>query len=211
MWLMLQLNKYVVWNCWNSVLFSNHSSKERFLLRRQGPPGSFDFLLLMMADIRNDIIELQQKVLGGRRGISLETPPHSSGEMEFVEWGSGQGDIMLNTWQQLRWLSFLIKDQLQISLSVKVGDGLRMNRSKGGDLYMLEHLIFSSVSPEKSNMAESLRTHIQTSAPACRTQLLNLSSVAQSDQNWGIISSLQLLLHQLAESFPASLCWSKSL
>ncbi|KAG7242597.1 hypothetical protein INR49_020310, partial [Caranx melampygus] len=26
-----------------------------------GPPGSFDFLLLMMADIRNDIIELQEK------------------------------------------------------------------------------------------------------------------------------------------------------
>ncbi|XP_029702356.1 collagen and calcium-binding EGF domain-containing protein 1-like isoform X1 [Takifugu rubripes] len=62
-----------------------------------GPPGSFDFLLLMMADIRNDIIELQQKVLGGRRGISLETHPHSSGEMEFGEWGSGQGDIVLNT------------------------------------------------------------------------------------------------------------------
>ncbi|CAG03128.1 unnamed protein product, partial [Tetraodon nigroviridis] len=29
-----------------------------------GPPGSFDFLLLMMADLRNDIIELQEKVLG---------------------------------------------------------------------------------------------------------------------------------------------------
>uniref|UniRef100_A0A674PC64 EGF-like calcium-binding domain-containing protein n=1 Tax=Takifugu rubripes TaxID=31033 RepID=A0A674PC64_TAKRU len=60
----------------------------RLLLHLQGPPGSFDFLLLMMADIRNDIIELQQKVLGGRRGISLETHPHSSGEMEFGEWGS---------------------------------------------------------------------------------------------------------------------------
>uniref|UniRef100_A0A674PFF4 EGF-like domain-containing protein n=1 Tax=Takifugu rubripes TaxID=31033 RepID=A0A674PFF4_TAKRU len=69
----------------------------RLLLHLQGPPGSFDFLLLMMADIRNDIIELQQKVLGGRRGISLETHPHSSGEMEFGEWGSGQGDIVLNT------------------------------------------------------------------------------------------------------------------
>lgn len=53
----------------------------------------------MMADIRNDIIELQEKVLGGRRGLSLETPSHSSGELEFVEWGSGQGDIMLNTWR----------------------------------------------------------------------------------------------------------------
>lgn len=51
----------------------------------------------MMADIRNDIIELQEKVFGARRGISLDSPPHSSGEMEFVEWGSGQGEVMLNT------------------------------------------------------------------------------------------------------------------
>ncbi|XP_071197543.1 collagen and calcium-binding EGF domain-containing protein 1 isoform X2 [Salvelinus alpinus] len=29
-----------------------------------GPPGSFDFLLLLMADIRNDIVELQSKVFG---------------------------------------------------------------------------------------------------------------------------------------------------
>ncbi|XP_061819548.1 collagen and calcium-binding EGF domain-containing protein 1-like isoform X1 [Nerophis lumbriciformis] len=65
-----------------------------------GPPGSFDFLLLMMADIRNDIIELQEKVMGERRGISLDSPHHSSGEEEgdFVEWGSGQGgDVMLST------------------------------------------------------------------------------------------------------------------
>uniref|UniRef100_A0A672I1Q6 EGF-like domain-containing protein n=1 Tax=Salarias fasciatus TaxID=181472 RepID=A0A672I1Q6_SALFA len=48
-----------------------------------GPPGSFDFLLLMMADIRNDIIELQEKVFGERRGISLDSPPHSSGEKDF--------------------------------------------------------------------------------------------------------------------------------
>uniref|UniRef100_A0A3Q3APZ9 Collagen and calcium binding EGF domains 1 n=1 Tax=Kryptolebias marmoratus TaxID=37003 RepID=A0A3Q3APZ9_KRYMA len=34
-----------------------------FLLHR-GPPGSFDFLLLLMADIRNDIAELQSKVYG---------------------------------------------------------------------------------------------------------------------------------------------------
>nr|XP_057945696.1 collagen and calcium-binding EGF domain-containing protein 1-like isoform X2 [Doryrhamphus excisus] len=63
-----------------------------------GPPGSFDFLLLMMADIRNDIIELQEKVFGERRGISPDSPPHSSGEEDFVEWGSGQGgDLMLST------------------------------------------------------------------------------------------------------------------
>uniref|UniRef100_A0A096MGN9 Collagen and calcium-binding EGF domain-containing protein 1-like n=1 Tax=Poecilia formosa TaxID=48698 RepID=A0A096MGN9_POEFO len=55
-----------------------------------GPPGSFDFLLLVMADIRNDIIELQEKVFGERRGISLDSPPHSSGEEDFVEWASGQ-------------------------------------------------------------------------------------------------------------------------
>ncbi|XP_017284159.1 collagen and calcium-binding EGF domain-containing protein 1-like [Kryptolebias marmoratus] len=54
-----------------------------------GPPGSFDFLLLMMADIRNDIIELQEKVFGGRRGLSLDSPPQSSGEEDFDEWGSG--------------------------------------------------------------------------------------------------------------------------
>ncbi|KAF5919055.1 hypothetical protein HPG69_003693 [Diceros bicornis minor] len=32
----------------------------------KGPPGSFDFLLLILADIRNDIAELQEKVLGHR-------------------------------------------------------------------------------------------------------------------------------------------------
>uniref|UniRef100_A0A3B3Z885 EGF-like domain-containing protein n=1 Tax=Periophthalmus magnuspinnatus TaxID=409849 RepID=A0A3B3Z885_9GOBI len=41
-----------------------------------GPPGSFDFLLLMMADIRNDIIELQEKVFGERRGLTLDASPH---------------------------------------------------------------------------------------------------------------------------------------
>lgn len=75
-----------------------HFGVSSFFCFPQGPPGSFDFLLLMMADIRNDIIELQEKVFGGRRGISLDSPPHSSGEMEFVEWGSGQGEVMLNTW-----------------------------------------------------------------------------------------------------------------
>ncbi|XP_053721714.1 collagen and calcium-binding EGF domain-containing protein 1-like isoform X2 [Synchiropus splendidus] len=53
-----------------------------------GPPGSFDFLLLMMADIRNDIIELQEKVFGERRGLSLDNP-HT--DVDFAEWGSGQG------------------------------------------------------------------------------------------------------------------------
>ncbi|XP_029495404.1 collagen and calcium-binding EGF domain-containing protein 1-like [Oncorhynchus nerka] len=62
-----------------------------------GPPGSFDFLLVMMADIRIDIIELQEQVFGKRRGLSLDTPPHSSGETGFGEWGSGQGELMLNT------------------------------------------------------------------------------------------------------------------
>lgn len=38
----------------------------------QGPPGSFDFLLLLMADIRNDIADLQSKVYG--------QPMHSLGE-----------------------------------------------------------------------------------------------------------------------------------
>lgn len=79
---------------WNVKHFS---SKPIFFCCPQGPPGSFDFLLLMMADIRNDIIELQEKVFGGRRGLSLDAPPQSSGEMEFVEWGSGQGEVVLNT------------------------------------------------------------------------------------------------------------------
>ncbi|XP_061621458.1 collagen and calcium-binding EGF domain-containing protein 1-like [Phyllopteryx taeniolatus] len=61
-----------------------------------GPPGSFDFLLLMMADIRNDIIELQEKVFGEKRGISLDSSP-SSGEPDVAEWGSGQGDLMFST------------------------------------------------------------------------------------------------------------------
>lgn len=69
----------------------------------QGPPGSFDFLLLMMADIRNDIIELQEKVFGERRGISLDSPPQSSGEVDFTEWGSGQGGLMVDTWRPNLW------------------------------------------------------------------------------------------------------------
>lgn len=69
----------------------------------QGPPGSFDFLLLMMADIRNDIIELQEKVFGERRGLSLDSPPQSSGEVDFTEWGSGQGGLMVDTWRPNLW------------------------------------------------------------------------------------------------------------
>ncbi|KAK7131466.1 hypothetical protein R3I94_016558 [Phoxinus phoxinus] len=59
-----------------------------------GPPGSFDFLLLMMADIRNSIAELQSKV--------FSRPLHSSGEdflsapdnwrdtQESLDFGSGE-------------------------------------------------------------------------------------------------------------------------
>ncbi|XP_017572675.2 collagen and calcium-binding EGF domain-containing protein 1-like [Pygocentrus nattereri] len=60
-----------------------------------GPPGSFDFLLLMMADIRHDIIELQQQVFGKRRDLSLDTPPNSFEEAELEDWGSGE--LLLNT------------------------------------------------------------------------------------------------------------------
>ncbi|KAI1240191.1 hypothetical protein IHE44_0011646, partial [Lamprotornis superbus] len=41
----------------------------------KGPPGSFDFLLLMMADIRNDIAELQERVFGHRTHSSTEEFP----------------------------------------------------------------------------------------------------------------------------------------
>ncbi|KAJ8343449.1 hypothetical protein SKAU_G00307780 [Synaphobranchus kaupii] len=54
-----------------------------------GPPGSFDFLLLIMADIRNDIIELQEQVLRSRRTVALEDAPLSSRETGRSEWGSG--------------------------------------------------------------------------------------------------------------------------
>ncbi|XP_072517858.1 collagen and calcium-binding EGF domain-containing protein 1 isoform X1 [Salminus brasiliensis] len=53
-----------------------------------GPPGSFDFLLLLMADIRNDIAELQSKVFGKQM--------HSLGE-EFLNspdfWKDGQENL----------------------------------------------------------------------------------------------------------------------
>ncbi|XP_075899800.1 collagen and calcium-binding EGF domain-containing protein 1 isoform X3 [Nelusetta ayraudi] len=61
----------------------------------KGPPGSFDFLLLLMADIRNDIADLQSKVYG--------RPMHSLGEdfpavpdswvdsVDSLDSGSGSG------------------------------------------------------------------------------------------------------------------------
>ncbi|XP_041048593.1 collagen and calcium-binding EGF domain-containing protein 1 isoform X1 [Carcharodon carcharias] len=51
-----------------------------------GPPGSFDFLLLMLADIRNDIAELQLKVFSrGNRATGGEPQSH-----EIPDWGSGE-------------------------------------------------------------------------------------------------------------------------
>ncbi|CAJ0952189.1 unnamed protein product, partial [Ranitomeya imitator] len=60
---------------------------------RMGPPGSFDFLLLMMADIRNDIAELQDKVFGHRSHSSTEEfplPQEFSNRHESVDFGSGE-------------------------------------------------------------------------------------------------------------------------
>ncbi|XP_078285855.1 collagen and calcium-binding EGF domain-containing protein 1-like isoform X2 [Rhinoraja longicauda] len=54
----------------------------------KGPPGSFDFLLLMMADVRHDIIELQERVFGERRGITLDTLP-----LHAQDVGSGQEEM----------------------------------------------------------------------------------------------------------------------
>ncbi|XP_044148587.1 collagen and calcium-binding EGF domain-containing protein 1-like [Bufo gargarizans] len=58
-----------------------------------GPPGSFDFLLLMMADIRNDIAELQDKVFGRRSHSSAEDfplPQEFSNHHDSVDFGSGE-------------------------------------------------------------------------------------------------------------------------
>ncbi|XP_061589251.1 collagen and calcium-binding EGF domain-containing protein 1 isoform X1 [Cololabis saira] len=59
-----------------------------------GPPGSFDFLLLVMADIRNDIAELQSKVYG-RAINSLEedfplAPDSWRESQDNVDTGSGE-------------------------------------------------------------------------------------------------------------------------
>ncbi|XP_059845641.1 collagen and calcium-binding EGF domain-containing protein 1 [Hypanus sabinus] len=51
-----------------------------------GPPGSFDFLLLMLADIRNDIAELQLKAFGRGNGATAEDPLSH----EISDWGSGE-------------------------------------------------------------------------------------------------------------------------
>ncbi|XP_062898122.1 collagen and calcium-binding EGF domain-containing protein 1 isoform X2 [Mobula hypostoma] len=51
-----------------------------------GPPGSFDFLLLMLADIRNDIAELQLKAFGRGNSAAVEEPPSH----EVSDWGSGE-------------------------------------------------------------------------------------------------------------------------
>lgn len=58
----------------------------------QGPPGSFDFLLLVLADIRNDIAELQEKVFGHRTHSSAEDvplPQEFSSYPETLDFGSG--------------------------------------------------------------------------------------------------------------------------
>lgn len=57
-----------------------------------GPPGSFDFLLLMLADIRNDIAELQEKVFGHRTHSPTEEfplPQEFSSYPEAMDFGSG--------------------------------------------------------------------------------------------------------------------------
>ncbi|XP_010375192.2 collagen and calcium-binding EGF domain-containing protein 1 isoform X1 [Rhinopithecus roxellana] len=57
-----------------------------------GPPGSFDFLLLMLADIRNDITELQDKVFGHRTHSSAEEfplPQEFPSYPEAMDLGSG--------------------------------------------------------------------------------------------------------------------------
>ncbi|XP_004379329.1 collagen and calcium-binding EGF domain-containing protein 1 [Trichechus manatus latirostris] len=57
-----------------------------------GSPGSFDFLLLLLADIRNDIAELQEKVFGYRTHSSAEEyplPQELSSYPETMDFGSG--------------------------------------------------------------------------------------------------------------------------
>ncbi|XP_078265732.1 collagen and calcium-binding EGF domain-containing protein 1 [Rhinoraja longicauda] len=51
-----------------------------------GPPGSFDFLLLMLADIRNDIAELQLKAFGRGNHATVEEQQ----SYEISDWGSGE-------------------------------------------------------------------------------------------------------------------------
>uniref|UniRef100_A0A672ZQS0 Collagen and calcium-binding EGF domain-containing protein 1-like n=1 Tax=Sphaeramia orbicularis TaxID=375764 RepID=A0A672ZQS0_9TELE len=62
----------------------------------KGPPGSFDFLLLLMADIRNDIADLQTKVYGRpvhSPGEDFPTvPDHWRDNQDSVDMGSGEDD-----------------------------------------------------------------------------------------------------------------------
>nr|XP_033789391.1 collagen and calcium-binding EGF domain-containing protein 1 [Geotrypetes seraphini] len=58
-----------------------------------GPPGSFDFLLLMMADLRNDIAELQEKVFGHKTHPPTEEfplPREFSDYHDSSDFGSGE-------------------------------------------------------------------------------------------------------------------------
>ncbi|XP_019937425.1 collagen and calcium-binding EGF domain-containing protein 1 isoform X2 [Paralichthys olivaceus] len=61
-----------------------------------GPPGSFNFLLILMADIRNDIAELQSKVYGRPLPSPVEdfsTVPESwRVNMDSLDTGSGEED-----------------------------------------------------------------------------------------------------------------------
>uniref|UniRef100_A0A8C8SSH2 EGF-like domain-containing protein n=1 Tax=Pelusios castaneus TaxID=367368 RepID=A0A8C8SSH2_9SAUR len=59
-----------------------------------GPPGSFDFLLLMMADIRNDIIELQEKVFGQHQRMEFKMRSAHNRDSDISEWGSGQEELL---------------------------------------------------------------------------------------------------------------------
>ncbi|KAI4888957.1 hypothetical protein NFI96_008567 [Prochilodus magdalenae] len=60
----------------------------------KGPPGSFDFLLLLMADIRNDIAELQNKVFGKQMPSPgeefLNTADFWKDSQDSLDFGSGE-------------------------------------------------------------------------------------------------------------------------
>uniref|UniRef100_A0A667X6X1 Collagen and calcium binding EGF domains 1 n=1 Tax=Myripristis murdjan TaxID=586833 RepID=A0A667X6X1_9TELE len=59
-----------------------------------GPPGSFDFLLLLMADIRNDIADLQSKVYGRPMNSPVEdlpsVPDSWRDNQDTLDMGSGE-------------------------------------------------------------------------------------------------------------------------
>lgn len=60
----------------------------------QGPPGSFDFLLLLLADIRNDIAELQNTVFERSLDSSGEDFPPATDSwrenQDSLDLGSGE-------------------------------------------------------------------------------------------------------------------------